>query len=56
MKKAFIVVIDTPQSDVQCIRELEHAVGEVTSIRPEIIKVDVATVNKIKNDRKLSTP
>ena len=38
MRKAFYIVMDTTQSDVQCIREFEHAVGELTSVRPEVIK------------------
>ena len=52
MRKAFYIVIDTTQSDVQCIREFEHAVGELTSIRPEIIKVDPGIVPQHKNDPK----
>ncbi len=49
MKKAFYIIIETTQSDVQCIRELEHAIGELTSVRPEIIKVDPAIVADYKN-------
>ena len=50
MRKAFYIVIETTQSDVQCIREFEHAVGEITSVRPEIIKVDPALVHQHKNE------
>lgn len=38
MIKKFYIVIDTNQSDIQCIREFEHAVGEITSIRPIVLK------------------
>ena len=31
--------MDTTQADAQCIIELEHAVGEITSARPEIKKI-----------------
>jgi len=61
MRKAFYIVVDTTQADAQCIIELERAVGEFTSIRPEITKItstdfceicgaDLSPNHSLKND------
>lgn len=38
MRKEFRIILDTNQSDVQCRLAFEHAVGELTSNRPELIQ------------------
>jgi len=38
MRKEFKIIIDTTLSDTQCILAFEHAVGELTSVKPELIK------------------
>jgi len=55
MKKAFYIILDTTQSDVQCIREFEHAVGELTSVRPEVIKRIYKELVIEENDTKKSS-
>ena len=37
MRKEFRIIFDTNQSDVQCQLAFEHAVGDLTSSRPELI-------------------
>lgn len=40
MIKAFYVEFETTQLDSQCRLELEHAIGEITSSRPVIERIE----------------
>lgn len=55
MIKAFYIVLDTNQADVQCIREFEHAAGELTSMRAEVKKFDPEFIKKMLQDDESET-
>ena len=55
MRKAFKIILDTNQSDVQCILEFAHAVGELTRNSAEmIVRVDLDE-KASKNESKTSS-